>query len=210
MIGHSKRNEDRHEMGYPSQTDRNGSHPPLHLEFAEETIRVWNFVVAICRLSEFDPEEGIYASFSLVAMTEDHWYRVGFTSDFERARKIAQQLERPSERTHRLSLARVTRTVSLTPDIYRLTGRTTVVGTFLRVHWAPPDSEFEIGAEYDVPLDARHPRYVTQADLDADRRRHTALYAHWHPRIVDAYRLRDEVYEPFQDDEQLEVRSPAR
>lgn len=162
---------------------------PPHLRLAVETLPVRDFDVAVCQVSDFGLIDDEHADFRLVAMTDDHWYQVCRRTDLDGARKIARELERPTARTHRLCLVYDTRSANLTPELYVLTGQTTVMASFMRVHWAPEGSEFEVGAEYGRPLDARHPRRVTAADLDADRRRQVALYPLWAPRVADAYYL---------------------
>lgn len=176
-------------------TDPPGHKGPPHLRLAEEVVPVKDFTVALCRLSDYFDFDTDCAQFRLVAVFGDHWYQVSHSTDLEGARRMAALLERPCARTHRLSMTHETRTASLTPEIFRLTGQSEVVTSFLKVHSAPPGSAFKAGAEYDSPLDARHPRWVTQADLDADADRRAELYPLWQPRMADAYDLSAEVYD---------------
>ena len=187
-------------------TDPPGHKGPPHLRLADEIVPVRDFTVALCRLSEYFGFDADRAQFVLVAVSCGHWYHVSHSIDLEGARRMAEQMERPCARTHGLSLTRVTRTASLTPEIYRLTGQSELVTNSLNVRWAPPGSAFKAGAEYDSPLDARYPRWVTQADLDADTDRRAELYPLLQPRMVDACDLSAEVYD--YDDGQ-EGMSPA-
>lgn len=190
-------------------TDPPGHKGPPHLRLTEEIVPVKDFTVALCRLSDYLEYDTDRAQFQLVAVSGDHWYQISQTIDLEGARQMAERMERPCARTHRLSLTRETRTASLTPEIFRLTGQSEVVTSFLKVHWAPPGSAFKAGAEYDSPLDARYPRWVTQADLEADADRRAELYPLWQPRMADAYDLSAEVYD-YDDGQEGMSPTPGR